>query len=59
MSGDPSGTLARSFRANVVGTPNDPHQIGPGLLFLDPTPYAQPGARTFGNAGIGIVRDPA
>ena len=30
MSGDPSGTGARSFRANVIGTPNDPHQIGPG-----------------------------
>src|SRR5207249_1795259 len=32
--------------------------IGPGLLFLDPTPYSQPGSRTFGNAGIGIVRGP-
>jgi hypothetical protein len=58
MSGDPSGTGARSFRANVIGTPNDPHLIGPGLLFLDPTPYATPPARTFGNAGIGIVRGP-
>jgi len=58
MSGDPSGTGARSFRANVIGTPNDPHLIGPGVLFLDPTPYAQPPARTFGNAGIGIVRGP-
>lgn len=58
MSGDPSGTGARSFRANVIGTPNDPHQIGPGLLFLDPSAYGQPGARTFGNAGIGIVRGP-
>ena len=28
MSGDPSGTGARSFRANVIGTPNDPHNIG-------------------------------
>lgn len=58
MSGDPSGTGARSFRANVIGTPNDPHQIGPGLLFLDPTPYASPAARTFGNAGVGIVPGP-
>jgi len=58
MSGDPSGTGARSFRANVIGTPNDPHQIGPGLLFLDPTAYAAPAAHTFGNAGIGIVPGP-
>jgi hypothetical protein len=58
MSGDPSGTGARSFRANVNGTPNDPHLIGPGLLFLDPTPYSAPGARTFGNAGVGIVPGP-
>jgi hypothetical protein len=58
MSGDPSGTLARSFRANVNGTPNDPHEIGPGLLFLDPTPYSAPSARTFGNVGIGTVRGP-
>jgi hypothetical protein len=58
MSGDPSGTGARSFRANVVGTPHDPHQIGPGVLYLDPTPYTAPPARTFGTAGIGIVRGP-
>jgi hypothetical protein len=58
MSGDPSGTGARSFRANVIGTPNDPHQIGPGVLYLDPSAYAAPTARTFGNAGVGIVRGP-
>jgi hypothetical protein len=58
MSGDPSGTGARSFRANVVGTPHDPHKIGPGELFLDPSAYAAPTSRTFGNAGIGIVRGP-
>jgi hypothetical protein len=58
MSGDPSGTGARSFRANVIGTPNDRHLIGPGVLFLDPTAYAAPAAGTFGNAGIGVVRGP-
>jgi Carboxypeptidase regulatory-like domain/TonB dependent receptor len=58
MSGDPSGTGARSFRANVIGTPNDPHQIGPGVLFLDPSAYSAPTAGTFGNAGIGPVRGP-
>jgi Carboxypeptidase regulatory-like domain/TonB dependent receptor-like, beta-barrel len=57
-SGDPSGTGARSFRANVNGKPNDPHNIGPGVLFLDPTPYSVPTARTFGNAGVGIVNGP-
>jgi hypothetical protein len=58
MSGDPSGTGARSFRANVVGSPNNPHQIGPGALYLDPTPYAAPTAHTFGDAGPGVVRGP-
>ena len=58
MSGDPSGTGARSFRANVVGTPHDPHQIGPGALFLDPSAYSVPTAGTFGDAGVGIVRGP-
>jgi hypothetical protein len=58
MSGDPSGTGARSFRANVIGTPNDPHQIGPGVQFLDPSAYSAPTAGTFGNAGTGIVRGP-
>jgi hypothetical protein len=57
-SQDRSGTIARSFRANVNGKPNDPHQIGPGVLFLDPTPYSVPAAGTFGNAGIGIVDGP-
>ena len=58
MSGDPSGTGARSFRANVVGTPNDPHNIGPGELYLDPSAYARPAAFTFGDAGVGIVEGP-
>ncbi|HVT92626.1 MAG TPA: carboxypeptidase regulatory-like domain-containing protein [Bryobacteraceae bacterium] len=58
MSGDPSGTGARSFRANVIGTPNDPHNIGPGELYLDPSAYAAPAAFTFGNAGVGIVEGP-
>jgi hypothetical protein len=58
MSGDPSGTGARSFRANVIGTPNDPHLIGPGVLFLDPSAYSAPTAGTFGNAGVGNVRGP-
>jgi hypothetical protein len=58
MSGDPSGTLARSFRANVIKTPNDPHKIGPGELFLDPTAYVAPPAGTFGNLGVGTVRGP-
>ncbi|WP_321474986.1 TonB-dependent receptor [uncultured Paludibaculum sp.] len=58
VSGDPSGTGARSFRANVIGTPNDLHQIGPGAKYLDVSAYSVPTAFTFGNAGIGIVRGP-
>jgi hypothetical protein len=58
MSGDPSGTGARSFRANVIGTPNDPHLIGPGVLYLDPSAYAAPTAHTFGDAGPGVERGP-
>jgi hypothetical protein len=57
-SGDSSGTGQRSYRVNVVGTPNDPHNIGPGVLYLDPTAYASPTAGTFGDAGVGIVRGP-
>ena len=56
VSGDPSGTGARSFRANVVGTPHDLHQIGPGASYLDLSAYAVPAPFTFGNAGVGIVR---
>ena len=58
MSGDPSGTGARSFRANVIGTPNDPHNIGPGVSWLDPTAYAPPAPFTFGNSAPGIVDGP-
>jgi len=55
---DSSGTGQRSFRANVIGTPHDPHNIGPGALYLDPSAYSAPTAGTFGNAGVGIVRGP-
>ena len=58
ISGDPSGTGARSFRANVVGTPNDPHLIGPGVSYLDVSAYGVPAAHTFGNSGPGVVRGP-
>jgi hypothetical protein len=58
MASDNSGTNARSFRANVIGTPHDQHLIGPGVSFLDISAYAAPAARTFGNAGVGIVRGP-
>ncbi len=58
VSGDPSGTGARSFRANVVGTPNDPHVVGPGNSWLDLSAYAIPPAGTFGNSGVGVVRGP-
>ncbi len=39
---DPSGTSARSYRPNVIGTPHDPHQIGPGAEWLDISAYATP-----------------
>ena len=58
VSGDPSGTGARVVRANVIGTPHDPHQIGPNKPFLDSKAYAVPGPHTFGTAGVGIVRGP-
>ena len=65
VTGDPSGTGSRSVRPNVNGTPSDPHAIGPGNYWLDngTTPtgvklYSVPGAFTFGNAGVGIVRGP-
>jgi hypothetical protein len=58
LSSDPSGTGARSFRPDVVGTPNDPHQVGPGATWLDKSAYATPALHTFGNAGVGVVRGP-
>ncbi len=58
VSGDPSGTGARSFRANVVGTPHDQHLIGPGVSYLDLSAYAAPAPFTFGNSGPGVVRGP-
>ncbi len=58
LANDPSGTNARSYRPNVIGTPNDPHQIGPGAEWLDISAYATPAKFTFGNAGVGIVRGP-
>ena len=42
----------------MIGTPNDPHQIGPGAQFLDLSAYAVPAAHTFGNSGVGVVRGP-
>ena len=58
VSGDPSGTGARSFRANVVGTPNNQHLIGPGVSYLDLSAYGVPAPFTFGNSGPGVVRGP-
>ncbi len=57
-NGDSSGTGQRSYRVNVVGTPNDPHNIGPGTLYLDPSAYAAPTKGTYGNIGVGTVRGP-
>ena len=37
---DRSGTLARSARAQVIGTPNDSHIVGPGNHWLDGSAYA-------------------
>jgi hypothetical protein len=55
---DRSGTLARSARAQVIGTPNDSHIVGPGNHWLDVSAYAQPSNFTFGNSGPGVVRGP-
>ena len=57
---DSSGTGQRSFRVNVVGTPVDPHQIGPGVQWLGgPTGfYAAPTKGTYGNIGVGTERGP-
>jgi hypothetical protein len=42
----------------VIGTPNDPHQIGPGNTWLDVSAYATPALHTFGNSAPGVVRGP-
>jgi Carboxypeptidase regulatory-like domain/TonB dependent receptor/TonB-dependent Receptor Plug Domain len=58
LSSDPSGTGARSYRAEVIGTPHDPHQIGPGASWLDISAYTTPALHTFGDAGVGTARGP-
>jgi hypothetical protein len=55
---DTSGTGQRSFRVNAIGTPNDPHQIGPNASYLDISAYAAPPKGTYGNIGVGTERGP-
>jgi hypothetical protein len=55
---DRSGTLARSARAQVIGTPQNSQIVGPGNHWLDGNAYAFPAAFTFGDAGPGVVRGP-
>lgn len=55
---DTSGTGQRSYRPNVIGTPKDPHNFGPGALYLDPSAYAAPVNGTYGNIGVGTTRGP-
>jgi hypothetical protein len=55
---DRSNTLARSARANVIGTPNDSHIVGPGNHWLDVSAYSSPTAFTFGNSAPGVERGP-
>ncbi len=57
-NGDSSGTGQRSYRVNVIGTPNDPQNIGPGALYLDPSAYGAPVKGTYGNIGVGTARGP-
>lgn len=57
-STDTSGTLSRGARADVVGTPNNPHVIGRDAKWFDITAFAIPKAGAFGNSGVGIVRGP-
>jgi hypothetical protein len=42
----------------VIGTPHDPHEVGPNKPYLDSKAYSVPGPRTFGTSGVGIVRGP-
>ena len=55
---DTSGTGQRSYRVNVIGTPNDPHQVGPNGEWLDISAYAAPPNGTYGNIGVGTARGP-
>jgi hypothetical protein len=58
QANDASGALSRGARADVVGTPNDPHVVGLGNRWLDRSAFAQPRNGTFGNSGVGVERGP-
>ena len=56
LATDASGTGARSDRPNVIGVPNNLHQIGPGAEFpWMVSAYAAPAINTFGNAGDDLL----
>ncbi|HEY2017472.1 MAG TPA: TonB-dependent receptor [Bryobacteraceae bacterium] len=47
-----------SIYADVVGSPQYPHGIGPGQPWVSPSAFALPVPNTFGNAGRDILRGP-
>ena len=58
LSSDPSGTSARSYRPEVIGTPHNPDNVGPGSEWLDISAYTTPALHTFGDAGVGTSWGP-
>ena len=58
MSGDPSGTGARSFRANVNSKPNDPHLMDLACCILTRRRIALPPPALSGTPGWVSYADP-
>ena len=47
-----------SIYADVAGSPQYPHGVGPGQPWVSPSVFALPAPNTFGNAGRDILRGP-
>jgi hypothetical protein len=47
-----------SIYADIAGTPQYPHGVGPGQPWVSPSAFVLPQSNTFGNTGRGVLRGP-
>ncbi|HYM13680.1 MAG TPA: TonB-dependent receptor [Bryobacterales bacterium] len=58
QSSDRSGTNSRGARADIIGNPAGPDQVGPGGVWFNTAAYAVPRTGTLGSGGPGTVFGP-